>query len=926
MSYTTEQVEAALHELYRSTQSYAAANRYLTLFQASPEAWGIAWQLLDVNKTQEVQYFGANTLHSKISRHWREVPEEQYGPLRTKLLETIVQYSRGPKFILTRIIVAMASYVIRVLPNFWPSAVSDLIVTFQPSVMTDILPHQLDDILLELLTVIPEELESSEQSSRSAGRAALDSVSNLVFGLLGSWAEMGPRALRCYSSWAQLCFDPELHERLLSRIIQAVTNPGLCPCAAEALTTVVNRPDSHQFPNFLLRMVDQLVQLKDFLAKISAAKEMELCTSVYGILIELGENHSRLLVDSLLTKPDHKQNILTMFNLILQCSGTPGYFPTEETCSRQALGFWYALQDDVSAAEGSRAEALLLLLHPLWQALVDTLLRKAQLPLDDSHWTDEERDVLRCYRQDIGDSLMYCYNVLHESMLAGLVAHLEVSADAVRKDPARWPQLEACLLAFQAVASSVDVQEDRYVGTVLAVALPALPPHPKVLPSALACAGAYGEWLAQHPQALRALIPMLLGALRTAAVAPAATLALKDLARDCREVLGPLAPQILSAASEALEGSVLGDRERVRIMAVVGHALSSVDRQQVGPWLQALVGPQVRILQDTVAQDPGTETHSRLLLRLHMLTMLFSTVDAGEDDGDVSPVDTVLRELGPTLAVLSVKYATDERVVESLCECLRKASSGLGPERAWETLALLVSLYSRTPQSPILEACQQLFLIAGPLDVRSAEALAVLCSTTLSIAAMSQQEFREHTIILEAFFQMLAHVVRKLTPIFNANKIDMSALFICAVATIMLPEKPTVKATTFFLGEFILRSREHPEMLNVVNHRGELLTEQIFRVIGSGESPRSVVEPMADILLVLSKKYFDNLCRWLSALVHRPDFPSPRVTSSDKEHYVRLILKERTNKRRMREIVAEFSLICRGLIGTEYASQSFKGF
>ncbi|XP_064476842.1 importin-13-like [Ornithodoros turicata] len=931
MSYTTEQVEAALHQLYHATQGYAEANRYLTLFHASPEAWSIAWQLLDTNKAHEVQYFGANTLHFKISRHWNEIPEDQYGALRTKLLETMLQYSKGPKFILTKIIVAVASFAIHVIPNFWPSAVSDLIVTFQPSVVGNVPPLVLEDILLELLTVIPEELQSSEQSSRSASRAGLDSASNVVFGLLESRADMGHRALRCYSSWAQLSLDPEPHLRLLPRLMQAVTDPELCCAASEALTNVVSHPDAHQFPNFILRVVDNLAQLKEFLNKMAASKEMELCQAVYGLLIEVGENHSRLLVDTLLTKPQHKDNVLTILNLILQCSGTPGHFPVDESCSRQALGFWYALQDDVSAAEGPRAEALLLLLHPVWQALVDTLLRKAQLPLDDSHWAEEEKDALRCYRQDIGDSLMYCYNVLHESMLAGLVAHLQVSADAVRNDATRWPQLEACLLAFQSVAASVDVQEDRYVGAVLAGALPALPAHPKVTPSALACAGAYGEWLAQHPQTLQALLPMLLASLHTSEVAPAATLALKDVARDCRDTLGPMAHQILTAASEALAGSVLGERERIRMMGVVGHTLSSVEKGQVGPWLQALVGPQIRILQDTVAQDPTSGTLSHVLLRLNMLTMLFSTLDTqGEDEEcgqrDMLPVEMVIQELGPTLVSLSEKYATDERVVETLCECLRKASSGLGPEHAWDTLALLVSLYSRNPQAPILEACQQLFLLAGPQDTRSTEALSVLCSTTLATAAASQNDFREHTVILEAFFQMLAHVVRKLTAVLNTNKIDLSTLFICAAATIMLPEKPTVKSAAQFLGEFILRSREYPEMLNVVNNHGGLLTEQIIRVIGSGESPRSVVEPMADLLLILNKKYFDNLCRWLSALVQRPDFPSSRATASDKEHYVRLMIKERANKRRMREIVAEFSLLCRGLIGTEYAAQTFKGF
>ncbi|KAF8794081.1 Importin-13 like protein [Argiope bruennichi] len=114
-----------------------------------------------------------------------------------------------------------------------------------------------------------------------------------------------------------------------------------------------------------------------------------------------------------------------------------------------------------------------------------------------------------------------------------------------------------------------------------------------------------------------------------------------------------------------------------------------------------------------------------------------------------------------------------------------------------------------------------------------------------------------------------------------------------------------------------------PNMLNVVNTQGEILVMQVLKVIG-GDSPRSVVEFMSDILMAFNKKYFDNLCRWLGPFIQQEGFPSFRVTQRQKEEFARLILKERTNKRRLKETVTEFSLLCRGLIGTEYAAQSYQ--
>ncbi|XP_064476844.1 importin-13-like isoform X2 [Ornithodoros turicata] len=801
MSFTTEQVEALCH----ATHGNAEANRCLTLFHASPEAWDIAWQLLDTTKAHEVQYFAANTLHVKISRHWNEIPEDQYGPLRTKLLDTMLQYSNGPKFILTKIIAAVASFVIRVIPDFWPSAISDLILKFQPSVGGNVPPPVLEDMLLELLTVIPEEhlkLQSTEQDSCKASRAGLDSASNVVFSFLESRSDMGHQTLRCYSSWVQLSLDPESHLSLLPRLMQAVTDPELCCAASEALTDVVRHPDAPQFPDFMLQMVDNLAELKEFLNKMAAAKEMELCKAVYRILIALGQSHPDLLVDTLLTKPQHKDNVLTIINLVLQCSGTPGHFPVDEKCSSQALGFWHALQYEVSIAERPREEAPLLL--PVWQALVDTLLRKVQLPLDDSQWAEEDRDALRSYRRDIGEFLWYLYDVLYESMLPDLVEQLRVSADAFRKDPATWPQLEARLFVFESLVVSVGKEGYGYVEEVLAGILPALPVHPKVTPTALACIGAYGEWLNGCPETLQAVLPMLSASLHANELAPAATLALKEVAQDCRGTLGPVARQVLTAASEALAGSVLGEHERILMMGAVGCTLSSVEKGQVGPWLQAIVVPQIRILQDTVAQDPTSGTLPHVLLLLKMLTMLLSKVETGDDarffeEEDIMPSEMVMQKLRPMLVPLSEKYATDEHFVKSLCEFLQTASHGVGFESASNALALLVSLYRRNPQAAILKAFDSLYRPTPLPDTRNVEALSVLCSTTLATAASSQNVSKEHALILEAFFSMLAHMARVYTRVFDVNKLDPSALFVCAGTTIMLPKRSTVESATQFL-------------------------------------------------------------------------------------------------------------------------------
>ena len=113
-------------------------------------------------------------------------------------------------------------------------------------------------------------------------------------------------------------------------------------------------------------------------------------------------------------------------------------------------------------------------------------------------------------------------------------------------------------------------------------------------------------------------------------------------------------------------------------------------------------------------------------------------------------------------------------------------------------------------------------------------------------------------------------------------------------------------------------------MASIVNNDGEAVVTQVFIVIGGTvDSPRNVVEFMADILIALNQKYFDNLTRWLSSQIQKDDFPTNRVTKEHKENFVRQILRERKNKRKVKEMVSEFALVTRGLVN-EYGYQSIR--
>lgn len=54
-----------------------------------------------------MQFFAATTLHTKLMKHWNEVPEDHYEPLKKRILEAIISYAMGPKIILNRLCITV---------------------------------------------------------------------------------------------------------------------------------------------------------------------------------------------------------------------------------------------------------------------------------------------------------------------------------------------------------------------------------------------------------------------------------------------------------------------------------------------------------------------------------------------------------------------------------------------------------------------------------------------------------------------------------------------------------------------------------------------------------------------------------------------------------------------------------------------------
>ncbi|KAL1429282.1 hypothetical protein MTO96_016493 [Rhipicephalus appendiculatus] len=348
------------------------------------------------------------------------------------------------------------------------------------------------------------------------------------------------------------------------------------------------------------------------------------------------------------------------------------------------------------------------------------------------------------------------------------------------------------------------------------------------------------------------VLPILLAGLEAGPkMSMAASLALKDLARDCRQALVPHTQPVLEVTQ------------------------------------RLLLGQQLRLPRGTGGSR--------------------GTTIAGRGSHPAS----ICLHSAPSLP----RHASDEGTIEALCECVKRAAVALERPAAEQILCLLVQLQEACPQASVVDTCRPLLLMLSiPRDRLHPAA----------VPALARIYFQERTAVLESFYLCLGNLARKAVYVLTPEAVNLSMVFQCAILAIGLPEKGTVKAAAFFLAEVVQQSLQHVELVQlaqVVDTYRMLILERCFlvcnagrrgtsavlpalklsdmildMVVGGGQSPRSSVEPMADVVLALTKQ---NL----------------QATS-----------RERTNKRIIKEALVEMSLVCRGLVGTEYAAQTTQHF
>ncbi|EDO48216.1 predicted protein [Nematostella vectensis] len=869
-----------------------------------------------------------------------ELIEEHYGALRTEILNHILLFARGPKIVSTRLCVALGAFALQMMPEHWTNAVSDIISSLQNVAETQ--DNAMYNVLLEVLTVLPEEFMSAQLNAtrkmelRGELQTAMKQVLKITEKGVSSHSTPHNRlqTLRCLCSWIQFgCSIADIVNHLPS-VFEALSNPELFDCAVDLLVDVVTHPTSHRYPSYLWNFISSLVQYHSTLHEALQSGDMDTASGLCRVVTSVVETHTNLLLEP--DTEERQQLAMQVVQITLECTNAPGWYPVDDQCSEMTFSFWYTLQDEICSKDPEPMMQLRAAYMPVFSTLTQVFLRKVQYP-PETEWaqfSSDEKDQFRYYRQDVADTMikhqfdvtlstfgssMYIYCIMRDHLLHQLYSTLY--SLLTNETPSSWQSVEATLYLVQSISENVEPEEESYMPAIFSL-LSQLPPQADISQTALLMVGSYSEWLKCHPDQLRTVLPVLLGGLSQADLASASTQALRGICEECVQDLDTDVQQtILTHCQAALAGKVIKERERIRCMECIGYTLSYNPLDRLVERLQSSVGPYVHLLAQVVTQQPSQDSKQRLQFYLKMFAVLFKCLDPEIKPSEVHPSAVVLKEIMPSLKSLQ-PWIGDNDVIQDLCLCLERAIDTIR-DHMDELVAIvgeIFVLFFTDSSSPALLDSAAMFVGMYGCEEKHFGTVAEVFQKLISHSlCLLQTSVRDHGDILQNFMQLVMRGLKaNAKMVFNCE--DMAIQIVqCGLTAIELPETYAVRAACRFWVEFVNTCEASDFTRRTLDAYGQHLVDRVIKGIGGGV-PRPCAELLAEILVALNKHCKDSIARWMQPFIAVEGFPSTLVNTQQKQNFYSSVMRGHSNKKRVKDAVKEFSLLCRGLYGTEYAA------
>ncbi|XP_044981352.1 transportin MOS14 isoform X3 [Hordeum vulgare subsp. vulgare] len=599
------QLAAAVHALNHASHPSArlAANQWLLGLQRSPQAWALSVSLLasadHPAPSVDLLFFAAQMLRRMI-----QSPDYPLLDNAAQLLDALLVAARrfclAPPRLLTQICLALAALALRA-----EGGVDGLFAR---------MPHLPDPALLELLTVLPEEVaqdESGDTGVDSATRCRFTrellthAPAVLEFLLAQSEKpaaadglplhERSRRILRCLLSWVRAgCFAGAPASALAAHPLLTFAFNSLqaffsFEVAIEVMTELVSQyqelPQAFLSKMPYIREVLLLPALANRSEKIIAGLTSLMCEvgqAAPGLVAE-GSNEALSLADALLRSIYCTANV----DLTLNCRCIA--FSSEDwEIADSTLQFWCSLAHcilgiDEQTSKRNAAQELFL---PVFSSLLDALLFRAQIIDIDEHCTggvSSIPDGLVQFRLNLEELLVdICLLLGAPTYINKLLS----SGWGLASQSTPWKEVEVRMYALSMVADTILQDGSPFDFSVVMHFVNILPSRTPaelngcqflIYKSFGDVIGSYSKWLSSSKSNIKPLLLFCASGISKSISSNSCSVALRKLCEDASSFIHePPILEILFWISEGMGEGNLRIEDEEEIISAITHALCSI--------------------------------------------------------------------------------------------------------------------------------------------------------------------------------------------------------------------------------------------------------------------------------------------------------------------------------------------------------------
>uniref|UniRef100_A0A0E0BJZ3 Exportin-1/Importin-beta-like domain-containing protein n=1 Tax=Oryza glumipatula TaxID=40148 RepID=A0A0E0BJZ3_9ORYZ len=895
---------AAVHALnhggghHHDPSARLAANQWLLALQRSPQAWGVATSLLAAPPPghppppADLLFFAAQMLRRKIqcppaAAGGCPTPQE-VAHLLDALLLAAGRFCLGPPRLLTQISLALAAMALRA-----EGGVDGLFARMR---------HLPDPAVMELLTVLPEEVVQDQSGDTGVDAAArcrftrelmAHAPAVLEFLLAQSentaaaadgvpLHERNRRILRCLLSWVRVgCFSEMPAAALAAHPLLTFAFNSLqvsfsFDVAVEVMTELVSH---HQdLPQAFLSKMPYIREA--LLLPALANRSEKTIAGLVCLMCEVGQAAPALVAEG-------SVQALALADALLRCSLAH-----------------FILDSD---AQTEKRNAVQEIFSPVFSSLLDALLFRAQIDTDE-HGTDGELcipDGLAQFRMNLEELLVdIC-------LLLGAPAYINKLFSGgwgLASQSIPWKEVEVRMYALSMVYKSF--------GDVI---------------------GSYSKLLASSQSNIKPLLLFCASGILKSISSNACSLALRKLCEDGSSFMNePQNLEILFWINEGMDAGNLRIEDEEEIISAITHALCSVlDKELRKSSLARLLCSSYTAVEklididrdQSLRQNPAayTEALNLAVHGLYRMGALFGHL-ATSITSSLIDDDTVLVLLGifwPLLERLSrSSHMENVSLSAAACRSLSSAIHSCGQHfqillpKVLECLSTNFLLFQRhdcflrTAASVIEEFGHKEEYVA--LCVRTFEALSSAASiSTLNSSYTCDQE----PDLVEAYANFTSTFIRccpKEAIVASGSLLELSfqKAAICSTAMHRGAALAAMSYMSCFLDVSLaaaLESREHPSdgspgvvLAQILARCGEgLMSNVLYALLGVSALSRvhksaTILQQLAAVCSLCERTTWkaiiswDSLCRWLQSAVK--SMPSEYLRQGEAEMIVPLWL------------------------------------